>query len=168
MPDIAVSTSINYLQMRVLALIFDQMSADTVNFFSHLGVGGAQGMWLTWIGDFYGVKQLTGEDVDSYRRRIIRTLAQPEENNVAIASLVAQSFGVPTVLALDSILFHCVLYVFGSLTQPTLVLPYTRSIAPAGIVWSGIEIPPGGELIGALAGATIAGTTTPYRGTYVI
>lgn len=163
-----VATSINYLQMRVMALVFDQLASDTANMFSHLSVGGAEGMWLEWIGDFYGVRKMTDEDPEGYRRRVLRSLAQPKENNVAIANLVSQSFGVADVLALDSTLFHCILYVFGSLAQPTLVMPYVRSVAPAGIVWTGIEIPPGGELTGAIAGHTRAGTTPPLSGVFAI
>lgn len=163
-----VATSINYLQMRVVALVFDMLAADTANMFAHLSVGGAEGMWLEWIGDFYGVKKMTDEDPEGYRRRVLRSLAQPKENNVAIASLVSQSFGVADVLALDSTLFHCILYVFGSLAQPILVMPYVRSVAPAGIVWTGIEIPPGGMLSGAIAGHVRAGTTPPLSGVFAI
>lgn len=163
MPSIQAATSLNYLQMRLIALLFDLLAADTANMFFHLSLGGLEGMWLNWVGSFYGLGRLSGEDDTQYKRRLLETLAQPQENNIAIAALVSQAFGVAEVIAQDYQLFWCILYVFGSLANPRLVMPFVKSIAPAGIIWTGINIPPGGSLTGAVAGHTRAGTYSDVR-----
>ena len=164
MPVISYATGLNYLQMKVFSMIFDLMEADTVNFFQHLSVVGSEGMWIDWTGNFYGIKRLNTETDKQYKKRILITLAQPRENNVAIESLVSQTFSVPQVIVANHRLFWCLLYVFGDLTTPRLVMPYTKSVAPAGIKWTGINIPAGGSLSGVIAGQARAGNTGIHRG----
>jgi len=162
---ISYANGLNYLLMKVFSVVFDLMEADMINFFQHLSVVGSEGMWLDWIGNFYGLKRLNTESDAQYKKRILITLAQPRENNVAIESLVSQTFGVPNVLVANHRLFWCLLYVFGTLDTPRLVMPYTKSVAPAGIKWTGINIPIGGSISGSIAGQLRAGT----RGTqYVV
>lgn len=172
MPSIQMSTSINYLQLRVMSLVFDMMSSDTENFFTHLSIAGLDnfapspdiGLWLDWVGQLYGLRRLSREDVvesnDNYRRRILRMLSKPRENNTAIADIVGQSVGVWDILILDYNVFWALLIVFGYPDNPSFVLPLAKSIAPAGIEWTGIMIPgTTGDISGAIAGRVRAGNS---------
>lgn len=66
-----------------IELIPDQMS-----------VPASRGEWLEYLGEWMGMPRLTGEDDDTYSRRIIADIIKPRCNNVAIQDALATKFGL--------------------------------------------------------------------------
>jgi hypothetical protein len=66
-----------------IELIPDQMAVPT-----------SRGEWLEYLGQWMGMSRITGEDDDTYSRRIIADILKPRCNNIAIQDALATKFGI--------------------------------------------------------------------------
>lgn len=66
--------------------------------------GTASDIWLDEIGAYYAVPRLTGEADAQYAPRLVAEVLRPKSNNVAMAAIIAEATGQPTVVT-DAVVY---------------------------------------------------------------